>query len=281
MLRFEYHYAVLPRGLIPRFIVRTRHLLSERRTVWRAGAVLEAEDSRILVRGDIRTGKVFIQVQGEQKNRRRALAIVRDIFKSVHHSYGEILAEAKVPLPLDPDAPPVDYNYLLKLERQNVGEYYFEKADKAYNIRELLDGIDDKQFDVFLSHNSKDKIKIRELYASLSRIGVRCWLDEEHLTPGESWQKEIAYALDNCLAILVVIGEEGAGSWQREEFQVALDYAVRSKKKVIPVLIEGSISIHELPLEYSFLKNRTAVDCRNGYSEKDLHRIARAVSSSK
>lgn len=37
------------------------------------------------------------------------------------------------------------------------------------------------QFDIFLSHSSKDKPVVRELAARLKRDGVRVWLDEEHI----------------------------------------------------------------------------------------------------
>src|SRR5262249_40980474 len=51
-LNFEYHYDVLPSGLICRFIVRMHRYLTAKRTYWRSGVVLEIEGNRVLVRGD-------------------------------------------------------------------------------------------------------------------------------------------------------------------------------------------------------------------------------------
>jgi hypothetical protein len=42
------------------------------------------------------------------------------------------------------------------------------------------------QYDVFLSHSSKDKPVVRELAARLKKDGVRVWLDEEQIKPGDS-----------------------------------------------------------------------------------------------
>jgi hypothetical protein len=42
------------------------------------------------------------------------------------------------------------------------------------------------QFDVFLSHSAKDKAVVRDVAAWLKRDGVRVWLDEEQIKPGDS-----------------------------------------------------------------------------------------------
>lgn len=277
VLEFEYHYGVLPRGLIPRFIVRAQHLLTENRTVWRAGAVLGVEECRVLVRGDIRKARVFIQVQGPKDNRRRALAVVRDAFRAVHPSYGDLSAEAKVPLPEDPDAPPVDYRHLLKLERESVGEYLFEKAHKLYNIKMLLDGIDENRFDVFLSHNSNDKPAVRELARLLQEQGVRYWLDEEQLRPGQRWQREIASAIKGCNTLLVIVGVLGVGPWEEEESALGLDQAAHGKKAVIPILLPQAPPVSDLPAQFAFLANRTWMDFRNGFAPEMIERLVRAI----
>jgi internalin A len=51
-LQFQYHYPILPEGLLPRFIVRT-HVLSEGLPRWRTGAILRFEDNRALVKADV------------------------------------------------------------------------------------------------------------------------------------------------------------------------------------------------------------------------------------
>ena len=50
-LNFQYHYPVLPEGLLPRFIVRS-HGLSTGQPRWRTGVILEFEGNRALVKAD-------------------------------------------------------------------------------------------------------------------------------------------------------------------------------------------------------------------------------------
>ena len=43
----------------------------------------------------------------------------------------------------------------------------------------------DFEYDVFLSHSSKDKLTVRELAERLKADGVRVWLDEWEIRPGD------------------------------------------------------------------------------------------------
>jgi hypothetical protein len=53
------------------------------------------------------------------------------------------------------------------------------------------------QFDVFLSHSAKDKAVVRELAARLKQDGVRVWLDEEQIKPGDSIPAKIEDGLEH------------------------------------------------------------------------------------
>ena len=48
-----------------------------------------------------------------------------------------------------------------------------------------------KSFDIFLSHNSKDKPAVRELAEALRARGIKVWLDEWELVPGQPWQEAL------------------------------------------------------------------------------------------
>jgi hypothetical protein len=53
------------------------------------------------------------------------------------------------------------------------------------------------QFDVFLSHSAKDKAVVRPLAARLKKDGVRVWLDEEQIKPGDSIPAKIEEGLEH------------------------------------------------------------------------------------
>ena len=101
-LNFQYHYPVLPEGLLPRFIVRT-HVLSEGRPRWRTGAILEFGGCSALVKGDVQDKKVFINVNGPLKGRRDLLAIIRSDFERIHRDIRNLQPQEMIPLPDYPD----------------------------------------------------------------------------------------------------------------------------------------------------------------------------------
>ncbi len=141
-LQFEYHYDVLPGGIIPRFIVRMHLNLTEHPTFWRSGVVLEIDGCRTLVRGDLQNSKVFVEVQGPGTRRRGALTVVREQFRSIHATIPRLQVEERVPLWNDPGKS-VGYKHLLKLEERGDYEYWPDGAEEPYMIHELLNGVTD------------------------------------------------------------------------------------------------------------------------------------------
>ena len=143
-LNFEYHYKVLPDGIIPRFIVRTHDKLTDRPTYWRSGVVLEIDRCRALVRGETSVGKVFVSVRGPvPAHRRNALAVIREEFRRIHATIPRIGAEEKVPLP-DSAGVTVGYRTLLNHEEQDLDKIMPDGAERLYAVQELLNGIEDK-----------------------------------------------------------------------------------------------------------------------------------------
>lgn len=123
------------------------------------------------------------------------------------------------------------------------------------------------EFDVFLSHHSRDKAEVIQLKEALMTRGIRGWLDKDELPPGRNWIKLLEAGLASSKAVAACVGPSGIGPWHDEEIQAALQQAVRAGKPVIPVLLPGSGNTPELPL---FLGNRMWVDCRSGFTPEAL-----------
>ncbi len=122
-------------------------------------------------------------------------------------------------------------------------------------------------FDVFLSHNSKDKPAVRELAQALDRNGIRVWLDEDQLIPGRPWQKLLEAGIEQSATGAVLVGRDGLGPWEDEEMQALLRHAAAKGKPVIPVLLPGAPAEPGLPL---FLANRKWVDLRDGFTDRGI-----------
>jgi len=140
VLRFRYHYEDIPKGLIPRFIVKMHLYLSKSPTYWANGVVLVVGACKILVRSDRRIRWVEIFVHGPGNERREALRIVREGLEWVHSLFEEIGPKPMVPvrIPNKPDAA-IEYSQLIEFERAGLEEFPFEGV--RCKVRELLTGI--------------------------------------------------------------------------------------------------------------------------------------------
>lgn len=100
-----------------------------------------------------------------------------------------------------------------------------------------------KEYDVFISHSSKDSQYVEKLYSYLMRNGVRPWLDTHDIQPGLPYARAIIQGLSNSSIVIVVIS---AASNVSEDVVNEIDNAHREKKIVIPVFIEDVVLSEEL-----------------------------------
>lgn len=126
------------------------------------------------------------------------------------------------------------------------------------------------KFDVFLSHNSRDKPAIRELAELLKERGISVWLDEEQLRPGQPWQEGLEEIVATTGSAAVLVGRDGMGPWQDREMRACLSQFVGRGLPVIPVLLPGAPEKPSLPL---FLAEMTWVDLREGFHAEGLDRL--------
>jgi type I restriction enzyme M protein len=80
---------------------------------------------------------------------------------------------------------------------------------------------------VFICHGSEDKPVIRELYSRLQGDGVKPWLDERDILPGQDWNAEIKRAARSSDCILVCLSSTSVGKsgYVQKEIKFALDVA--------------------------------------------------------
>jgi hypothetical protein len=114
-------------------------------------------------------------------------------------------------------------------------------------------------FDVFLCHNAADKPVVRWTARRLQERGIRPWLDENELPPGQPWQEELERQIGSIRAAAVFVGPNGIGPWQNQEIRAFLGEFIARRCPVIPVLLPGAEIPAALPL---FLRGMTWVDLR-------------------
>ena len=137
------------------------------------------------------------------------------------------------------------------------------------------------QYDVFLSHNSRDKPAVERLARRLAdEAGLRPFLDRWHLVPGEPWQEALEKALDQSRTCAVFIGPRGIGPWENEEMRAAIDRRVSESKgrfRVVPVLLPGAERGERGRLP-AFLTRTTWVEFRESLDDPDaFHRLVAGI----
>jgi GUN4-like/TIR domain len=121
-----------------------------------------------------------------------------------------------------------------------------------------------EKFDVFLCHNSEDKVSIRDFAQQLRQQNLVPWLDEEQLIPGRNWLYSLEQDIPKIKTVAVFVGRNGLGPWQKQEISMFLNEFVRRGTPLIPVLLKNAPKQPKLP---PILENMTWVDFRRRQPE--------------
>jgi len=143
------------------------------------------------------------------------------------------------------------------------------QRDKAAAATSLKGKIESKDYDVFLSYNSKDREKVMRIGERLKEQGILPWLDEWEIRPGEQWPKVLQDNIKRIKSAAVFIGPKGVGPWEDlEQMAFLQEFVDRKKRKqeclLIPVVLPGRKNPPKLP---PFLRLFHCVDFRK--SEPD------------
>lgn len=135
------------------------------------------------------------------------------------------------------------------------------------------------KFDVFLSHNSRDKEAVERIARRLKQEAIEPWFDKWCLTPGGDWQDELADGLRRSSSCAVFVGPGGIGDWERLEFKVATDRMAKERDfRVFLVLLPGLPDPFDVSSLPPFLCTRTWVDLRKGVADsRAFQRLINAV----
>jgi len=254
-LNFQYHYPILPEGLLPRFVVRS-HALIDGHLRWRTGVILIFEENRALVKADAQEKRIYITVDGPSAGRRRLLAVIRAEFEHIHRSF-KFEPQEMVPVPDHPDAL-VPYRKLLKLEESNVRALPEVIGDRVVelNIQALLNGVDlegtrrrsrmddlrTPALQLFYSYAHKDERQRDELETHLKLLQRQGLIDQWHdrrISAGDEWKGEIDANLERADIILLLVSNHFLASdyCYDVELKRALERHAAGKARVIPVII--------------------------------------------
>ncbi len=114
-------------------------------------------------------------------------------------------------------------------------------------VRQMAFGADD--YDVFISHASEDKAEIaRPIFEACEALGLKAFLDEEHIAWGQSFATKINTALGSARTVLAIVSPVSVTKeWPVVEVNTALSMEVSGDKTVV-ALVVGNPDMSRLPL---------------------------------
>jgi internalin A len=274
-LNFQYHYPVLPEGLLPRFVVRT-HVLSDDTSRWRTGVILKLEENLALVRADAQERRVLINIKGPVAGRRRLLSVARANFDPIHGSIKNLKPVEIVPLPEQPDAS-VKYEDLLTWEKSGMKKFpmVVDGSVVELSIQQLLNGVEvegerasasggtagspyeairgflvgrkdierERAARVFVSYSRKDERLLNELKTHLSPLRrlrlIETW-DDREIEAGDDWREKIHENLERADIIILLVSANFIDSDYcfEKEFRRALERHKKREARVVPVIVQ-------------------------------------------
>ncbi len=97
-------------------------------------------------------------------------------------------------------------------------------------------------YDIFISHSSKDKAQADLLWKALEKAGYNCWIAPDSIKPGEDWPSAIINGVkhSSVLALLFNANSDGSG-----EVRTELNFAKKHDTKIV------SIRLAEVPPSYN------------------------------
>ncbi|WP_175497521.1 TIR domain-containing anti-phage reverse transcriptase [Roseivivax halotolerans] len=93
-----------------------------------------------------------------------------------------------------------------------------------------------KEFDVFLSHASDDKSKVRPLYESLNSAGVKVFFDESSIKWGDSIVERVNHGLLKSRFFVPVLSSTfSRKGWTNKESNSAIAMNISRKGRILPI----------------------------------------------
>jgi hypothetical protein len=116
-------------------------------------------------------------------------------------------------------------------------------------MRSLIAGVQPIEFySCFISYSHENKSFARRLHDALQGRGIRCWLDEHELLPGQKIFTEVDRGIRLWDKVLLCCSEDSLKSWWVEnEIQIAFDKEQQLRKQrdgaevlaLIPLNLDG------------------------------------------
>ncbi len=165
---------------------------------------------------------------------------------------------------------PATFSNMISYLESVLSDKEFIGAQDLEQKNEEIGAEEEKEYDVFISHASKDKsIFVEELYKTISKLGVNIFYDKQEISWGDNWKKCIIDGTAKSEFAIIVISQNFFDrEWTERELSEFLKQQNSAhQKKVLPLLF--GISRQEMVSHYPDLEGIQYLSC-DEYSVEEI-----------
>jgi uncharacterized protein YjbI with pentapeptide repeats len=107
-------------------------------------------------------------------------------------------------------------------------------------------GNDERFYSVFISYSHEDRIFAVRLHDSLQTAGIRCWLDERRMRPGDDIYEEVEKGIREQERILLCASKHSLSSWWVDS---EIDAAFAKERDLMKITKQRSIVLIPINLD--------------------------------
>lgn len=265
-LSLRLDYGFLPKGLLPRLMVRLHRHVRQPELAWRNGVLFEREGATALATTDFERKHLFLQVKGGQPMaRKELLTLVSEEIDRLNESFPGLRDRVERWIPCDCGlckgaAEPHFFSFKNLKNRQERGRPTVE-CDISFEERPvggLLDGLfvwSEKRraelaaeknqpapIRLFISYSHKDedfKNEFQERLSGLKRLGKIEFWEDRQLLGGEEFEATIFEKIDWADVVCLLVSPSFIASDYcfEKEMQAALLKRHEKRGHVLPIII--------------------------------------------
>ena len=130
---------------------------------------------------------------------------------------------------------------------------------------------------VFISYVHSDEALAQKVVAILEEAGLEVWDDTREILPGDNWAEQVAKALKESEAMVVLLTPEATRSrWVRREIEYALGEK-RYSKRLIPVLVGDPTDFPQEAIPWILWRLQMVKLAEYDKEEEGIRRIAQTL----
>jgi len=123
-------------------------------------------------------------------------------------------------------------------------------------------------YDVFISHSSKDADHANAICTALERDRIRCWIAPRDITAGDDWSGAIIDAIDRSKVLLLVFTKDSNDS---DQVRHEVERAINNGRMILVFRLDDVP--YSKSLEY-FLSSRQWIDAHAHPLEQSTHKLS-------